>query len=142
MFKLLSISNKIFHKITIRIGDVMEKEKIIHALTMMRIIKKEDIIMAMEKVITETLINASFLKMELNKSLEMVKNGAIKIITKNTSITKTVKIKVHLKNLTIAKRRKNTKINKKLTENKKAITLTSYNLKKRTTKSNKKILRQ
>ena len=64
MFKLLSISNKIFHKITIRIGDVMAKEKIIHALTMMKIIKKEDIIMAMETVIIESLINASFLKME------------------------------------------------------------------------------
>jgi hypothetical protein len=42
----------------------MAREKIMDALTMMRIIKKEDIIMAMETVITETLINASFLKME------------------------------------------------------------------------------
>jgi hypothetical protein len=42
----------------------MAKEKIIHALTMMKIIKKEDIIMAMETVIIESLINASFLKME------------------------------------------------------------------------------
>jgi hypothetical protein len=42
----------------------MARKKIMDALTIMRITKKEDIIMAMETVIIETFINANFLKME------------------------------------------------------------------------------
>jgi hypothetical protein len=120
----LKILHKMSLKIGIRIGDAMGGKNIMDVLTMMKIIKKVRLIMAMGMVITDMAINATIMEMAENKSLE-IKNGTIKIITKNTNTTKNVSIQVHPTSLIIASTKIDTKRNKKFTEKKKATNQTS-----------------